>query len=141
MLPLEFRILLRYIGAKWFVIRRTMLLLQTSALAYDGDHASRGVLVKPALGFSLAGELLSERDHPLPSSDCSHPGWAELYRSDDTNEGPHGCGPKRHSEEEPCRASRTLKPRPPSRAQQPRTEPAHLRLPKSRPPPVSAVRN
>src|SRR3954451_4242394 len=73
--------------------------------------------------------------------DCSHPGWAELYRSDGTNEGPHGCGPKRHSEEEPCRASRTLKPRPPSRAQQPRTEPAHLRLPKSRPPPVSAVRN
>src|SRR5215213_1190727 len=97
--------------------KNNALLLQVSALAYDGDHASKRVLIKPALGFSLAGELCPSGTTLFQAPDCPHPDRAKLYRSDDTNEGPHGCVPKRHSKEEPCRPSRTLKPPPSSRAQ------------------------
>src|SRR5215210_4296287 len=122
--------------------KNNALLLQMSALAYDGDHASKVVVIKRALGVGLAGGFSSERDHPLPSPGLLlAPDCAKLFRSDHTNEGPHGCVPKRRSREEPCKPSRTLKPRPSGRAQQPRTEPANSCLPASRTPLVSALRN
>ena len=40
--------------------KNNAILLQMSALAYDGDHASKVVVIKPALGFAerplLSGE-------------------------------------------------------------------------------------